>query len=118
MNQTFPDEEFAALMIDLLEVVAPGIRAPAYPERGSFRLLQRGTLADARENGDTNGDSVLDLSDAVAIFAHLFGGGSEPVAIHCGSGIGEGGDAGGHSSGYVYQVLTGFMASWGNPGVS
>ncbi len=35
----------------------------------------------AVENGDTNGDRILDVSDAVYLLFHLFRGGDAPVAI-------------------------------------
>ena len=34
-----------------------------------------------RQNGDVNGDQVLDMSDAVYLLIHLFNGGPDPVAL-------------------------------------
>ena len=39
-----------------------------------------GPLA-TRQNGDVNGDQILDMSDAVYLLIHLFNGGAEPVAL-------------------------------------
>ena len=39
-----------------------------------------GPLA-TRQNGDVNGDQILDMSDAVYLLIHLFNGGPEPVAL-------------------------------------
>ncbi|MBI4602374.1 MAG: hypothetical protein HY721_10490 [Planctomycetes bacterium] len=39
-----------------------------------------GGLATAAQNGDTNGDGAIDVSDAVYLLLHLFKGGPEPVA--------------------------------------
>jgi hypothetical protein len=38
----------------------------------------------ALDNGDTNGDSYLDLKDGVYLFDYIFLGGPEPVPIVCG----------------------------------
>ncbi len=43
--------------------------------------LRAGGVPTATENGDVNGDALLDLSDAVYLLNHLFNGGPEPVAI-------------------------------------
>jgi hypothetical protein len=40
----------------------------------------------ALENGDTNGDWELDLSDAVYLLSHLFLGGPAPAPLACGAG--------------------------------
>ena len=39
-----------------------------------------GPLA-TRQNGDVNGDQILDMSDAVYLLIHLFNGGPDPVAL-------------------------------------
>ena len=39
-----------------------------------------GPLA-TRQNGDVNGDQILDMSDAVYLLIHLFNGGPNPVAL-------------------------------------
>jgi hypothetical protein len=38
----------------------------------------------AVQNGDTNGDGALDVSDAIRLLSWLFSGGREPVAFACG----------------------------------
>ena len=37
-------------------------------------------LPRGSQNGDVNGDSMLDMSDAVYLLIHLFNGGPEPIA--------------------------------------
>ena len=46
-----------------------------------FSGVEAGGEPVATENGDTNGDGVRDLSDAVALLSWLFQGGPEPVAF-------------------------------------
>ena len=41
-----------------------------------------GPLA-TRQNGDVNGDQILDMSDAVYLLLHIFRDGPEPVPIAC-----------------------------------
>jgi len=43
--------------------------------------LQAGGEPVATDNGDVNGDTALDISDAVYLLTHLFHGGPAPVAI-------------------------------------
>src|SRR5437867_10805548 len=38
-------------------------------------------------NGDLNGDWYVDLSDAVYLLSHLFGGSPAPVPIDCGTDV-------------------------------
>ena len=42
--------------------------------------VNAGGEAVATQNGDVNGDSMLDMSDAVYLLIHLFNGGPEPIA--------------------------------------
>jgi len=42
-------------------------------------LVVAGPPACATQNGDSNGDEALDLSDAIYLLSHLFQGGSAPV---------------------------------------
>ena len=39
-----------------------------------------GEIPRGSQNGDVNGDSMLDMSDAVYLLIHLFNGGPEPIA--------------------------------------
>jgi len=43
--------------------------------------VNAGGEAVATQNGDVNGDSMLDMSDAVYLLIHLFNGGPEPAAF-------------------------------------
>jgi hypothetical protein len=45
------------------------------------RAEGRGGAATARANGDTNGDGVISLSDAIYLIDYLVGGGPAPVAL-------------------------------------